>query len=274
MTEKQCALLEEWLGPYSVIADYSWPLQDTTVLHVSTAAGQFAVKASATSHHIRREIAAHAHGMPGPQGSFPVLRHASPDAGILVTEFLPGKLVEGTPAEHAPEMYRQAGALLAALHRPLAESTEYAKKLRYTTELLLKKGRGLLDAGMLARAGAELAALPAVPVQLVTTHGDYQPRNWLQDGGRIKVIDFGRADARPWVHDLVRLSHQQFLGSAALEDAFYEGYGRRIGPAEDTIWRLENLNQAIGTIVWAHGIGDFAFRDSGVAMLERVLADP
>lgn len=274
MTEKQHALLEEWLGPYAVLEDHSWPLQDTTVLRVSAAGGQFIVKASTTSHHIRREIAAHAHGMPAPQGSFPVLRHASAEAGVLVTEFMAGGPVEGTAAEHAPDTYRQAGALLAALHRPLAESTEYAKKLRYTTELLLKKGRGLLDAGTLARAGEELDALPAVPVRLVTTHGDYQPRNWLQEKGHIKVIDFGRADARPWVHDLVRLSHNQFVGGPALEDAFYEGFGRRIGMAEHSIWRLENLNQAIGTVVWAHGIGDYAFRDSGVAMLERVLADP
>lgn len=43
------------------------------------------------------------------------------------------------------------------------------------------------------------------------------------DGGKIKVIDFGRADARPWVHDLVRLTHQQFLGRPALAEAFYSG---------------------------------------------------
>ncbi len=102
--------------------------------------------------------------------------------------------------------------------------------------------------------------------------GPFQPRNWLQGEGRIKVIDFGRADARPWVHDLVRLSHKQFVGSPHLADAFHGGLGRHIGPAEDSIWQLENLNQAIGTVVWAHGIGDYAFRDFGVAMLERVLA--
>jgi Ser/Thr protein kinase RdoA (MazF antagonist) len=272
ITERQRALLHEWLGPYSVIADQSWPLQDTTVLHVAAADGSFIVKASTTSHHIRREIAAHHLGMPAPEDSFPVLRHASADAGILVTAFLPGTLVEGTPAEDDPETYRQAGGLLARLHRPAGTSTGYAKKLSYTTALLMKKGRDLLGGGALEQVERRLDALSPGPVHLVTTHGDYQPRNWLQDGGRIKVIDFGRADSRPWVHDLVRLSHQQFLRNPALEEAFYEGYGRRPGPAEADIWQLENLNQAIGTVVWAHGIGDHGFSRAGVEMLEQVLA--
>lgn len=272
ITEKQRALLEEWLGPYSVITDHSWPLQDTTVLHVSTAEGSFIVKASTTSHHIRREIAAHGLGMPEPEDRFPVLRHASADAGILVTAFLPGTLLEGTPAENDPETYRQAGGLLARLHRPAGTSTEYAKKLNYTTTLLLKKGRGLLDPGTLEHLGKRLEALSPGPVQLVTTHGDYQPRNWLREGGRIKVIDFGRADVRPWVHDLVRLSHQQLLRAPALEEAFYEGYGKRPGPADADTWQLENLNLSLGTVVWAHGIGDYAFSQAGVEMVERVLA--
>jgi len=272
ITEEQHSLLSQWLGPYSVLKDHSWPLQDTAVLHVSSADGSFIVKASTTSHHIRREIAAHSLGMPGPKGSFPTLRHASADAGILVTEFLPGAPVEGTPAEDDPGTYHQAGVLLARLHRPVTVSTEYAKKLSYTTTLLMKKGRGLLDAGTLEHLGKRLAALSPGPVHLVTTHGDYQPRNWLQENSRIKVIDFGRADARPWVHDLVRLSHQQFLGRPALADAFMAGLKNRIEESESDIWQLENLNQAMGTVVWGHGIGDYAFSQAGVEMVQRILA--
>ncbi|ADX74348.1 hypothetical protein Asphe3_32400 [Pseudarthrobacter phenanthrenivorans Sphe3] len=111
-------------------------------------------------------------------------------------------------------------------------------------------------------------------MQLVTTHGDYQPRNWLEDDGEVKVIDFGRADARPWVHDVVRLAHQQFLGRPALEEAFYAGLERRITRPETGIWHLENLNQALGTVVWAHRIGDAAFQQSGVERVERIVAMP
>ena len=42
-------------------------------------------------------------------------------------------------------------------------------------------------------------------------------------------------------------------------------------PEEAGVWRLENLNQAVGTVVWAHQVGDQAFEQQGVLMLERVL---
>ncbi|WP_181365222.1 hypothetical protein [Arthrobacter sp. HMWF013] len=48
--------------------------------------------------------------------------------------------------------------------------------------------------------------------------------------------------------------------------------GRIVGPAEADLWRLENLNQAVGTVVWAHQIGDAAFEESGRGMVGRVLS--
>lgn len=256
-----------------VVKDYSWPLQDTSVLHVSTpGGGSFIVKASTTSHHIRREIAALSSGLPGLDGRASVLKHAAPEAGLLVTGFLAGSPVEGSAAEHDPETYRQAGALLAVLHRPAGTSADYAKKLSYQTQLLIRSAHGLLSEANLTKAARELARLEPEPVQLVTTHGDFQPRNWLHDHGLIKVIDFGRADARPWMHDLVRLTHQQFLGQPGLEEAFYSGLGKRVVRSEADIWQLENLNQALGTVVWAHKIGDAAFEQSGVQRVDRILA--
>lgn len=273
VTDEQNRLLRSWLGPFKVVKDCSWPLQDTSVLHVSTPdGGDFIVKASTTSHHLRREIAALAPGLPGLHGRAPVLRQASVKAGILVTEFLPGTSVEGSPAEYGPDTYRQAGVLLAKLHRPAGTSADYMKKLAYQTQLLIRSAEGLLAPGVRARAEQELAGLTPAPVKLVTTHGDYQPRNWLVDEGRIKVIDFGRADARPWIHDLVRLTHQQFLGRPALAEAFYSGLGKDLNSSEAGVWQLENLNQALGTVVWAHKIGDAAFEQSGVLMVERILA--
>lgn len=273
--DEQRQLLESWLGAFSVVRDYSWPLQDTTVLHIVAPPGEeFIVKASITSHHIRREIAAHKLGFPTLTGRVPVLRHASVEAGILVTEFLPGTLVEGNPAEDDPETYRQAGELLQKIHRPAGGSAHYAKALVTKTRLWMDRAHGLVPGGRLGRLARELEELKPGAVQLVLTHGDYQPRNWLQENGRVKVIDFGRAEARPWVHDLVRLNHQQFVGRPELEAAFYDGLGRTVGPGEADIWRLENLNQAIGTMVWAHQVGDTAFEQVGRDMMERVLSGP
>jgi aminoglycoside phosphotransferase (APT) family kinase protein len=275
ITVEQSRLLTCWLGSFSVVRDYSWPLQDTTVLHVRAPSGEeFIIKASATSHHIRREIAAHGVGFNGLKGRVPVLRHASEEAGILVTEFLPGTLVEGKPAEDDLETYRQAGELLQKIHRPAGTSAHYAKALVTKTRSWMDCAHGLLPEGQLDRLARELEALDPGAVQLVVTHGDYQPRNWLQEKGRVKVIDFGRADARPWVHDLVRLSHQQFVGRPELAAAFYDGLGKTVGPGEADMWRLENLNQAIGTVVWAHQVGNTSFEEAGRLMVARVLSAP
>ncbi|WP_427018055.1 phosphotransferase [Pseudarthrobacter sp. P1] len=217
MTEEQNSLLNSWLGDFAIVHDHSWPLQDTTVLHVWTADGRdFIVKASTTSHHVRREITAYTMGFNGLSDGVPVLVHASREARILVTQFLPGTLVEGAAAEADPETYRQAGALLGKIHQPAGVSSDYAKALAAKTRSAINRAYGLVPESHRIRLAEELGVLNPGPVQLVTTHGDYQPRNWLQEDGRIKVIDFGRADARPWVHDLVRLTHQQFLRPGSL----------------------------------------------------------
>ncbi|MFE4196325.1 phosphotransferase [Paenarthrobacter sp. NPDC056912] len=273
ITQKQTGLLTSWLGPFTVVHDHSWPLQDTTVLQLSTRDdAQYIVKASLTSHHIRREIAAYSRGLPGLEGRVPVLKHASAEAGLLVTAYLPGSPVAGTPAESEPETYRQAGALLAALHSPVAVSSDYPAALARKTRAWIQRAQGLLPEDQLARLSEGVTDHHLGPVQLVTTHGDYQPRNWLRDGEEVRIIDFGRAELRPWVHDLVRLSHQQLLAAPRLQAAFFEGLGRTVsqGP-EGELWRLENINQAVGTVVWAHQTGDSVFEQQGVRMVERVL---
>jgi len=274
ISEEQQRLLSSWLGPFEVISDHSWPMQDTTVLQLGTPdGGRYIVKASQTSHHIRREIAAYSRGMPGLEGRVPVLLHAAADARLLVTRFLPGSLVAGSNAEQDPETYRQAGSILAALHQPAGISHSYVRALKTRTGSIIKRAVSLLPRQTLEQLTVALDGVVPGPAELVTTHGDYQPRNWLTDDGEVKVIDFGRADRRPWVHDLVRLNHQQFLGNPTLSEAFYEGLGRTVESGQDRqLLRLENLNQAVGTVVWAHDVGDPVFERQGVEMVDRVLS--
>lgn len=273
ITELQQSLLLTWLGGFTVVQDHSWPLQDTTVLQVAAPDGQeYIVKASTTSHHIRREIAAYSRGLPGLHGRVPTLKHASPEAGLLVTGYLPGTLVAGTSSESDPRTYREAGMLLSRMHLPAGTSRSYAKALAARTGSLIERAHSLLPEETQRRLQEVLESLEPGPATLVTTHGDYQPRNWLDDDGVIKVIDFGRAELRPWVHDLVRLSHQQLLAQPTLAAAFHEGLGRVVTSEEDHhLWTLENLNQSVGTVVWAHHVGDAVFERQGVEMVTRVL---
>src|SRR5699024_4876284 len=98
---------------------------------------------------------------------------------------------------------------------------------------------------------------PTGPATVVPTHGDYHPRNWLIDGGRVVVIDFGRAGLRPAETDLARLAVQQFGTDPALEAAFLDGYGAE--PRDAAGWRYVLLTEAIATAVWAHQMGDERF---------------
>ena len=273
ITELQQSLLLSWLGDFTVMQDHSWPLQDTTVLQVAAPDGhEYIVKASITSHHIRREIAAYSRGLPGLHGRVPTLKHASPEAGLLVTGYLPGTLVAGTSSESDPRTYREAGVLLSRIHLPAGISRSYSSALAARTGSLIQRAHGLLPGETHSRLQEALDSLEPGPAALVTTHGDYQPRNWLDDDGLIKVIDFGRAELRPWVHDLVRLSHQQLLAQPMLAAAFHEGLGRVVTTQEEHhLWTMENLNQSVGTVVWAHDVGDAVFERQGVEMVTRVL---
>ena len=295
LSSRQRSLLDAWFGVWDVEEDMSWGIQGITVLRIGTRQGPVVVKASETSHHIQREARAHrqmtAALLARTPPRTPRLLHADTGAGILACTWLEGRLVEGGPHERRPELFRQAGELLELLHAPREHASGYDAAVLNKVGDFLERARGLAPADQL-RTVAEIArAHRPVPRVLVATHGDFQPRNWIEDGawdagaGLLHIIDWGRAGYRPWVTDLVRLEHSWFADDggthdggihdgAALRAAFYAGYGR--DPADDAAedagaWRLDNLLQSLGTIVWAHDVGDAAFEDEGRRMLGRVV---
>jgi aminoglycoside phosphotransferase (APT) family kinase protein len=270
LTDAQRGLLDEWLGPWQLVEDMSWQLQGITVLRLRTAAGEVVAKASGTGHHIMREIRAYRQMAAPLAGRTPELLHADAAEGILVATYLPGRLVEGGPGERDPELFRQAGQLLALLHRPRQRNNGYDGAVLHKIEDFAARAAGLVPAAELAAVRQLASAHRPAPRLLYATHGDYQPRNWLVHGGRLAVIDYGRAGYRPWVTDLVRLEHSWFDGDGGLRDAFYAGYGR-LPEEEPDAWLLDNLLQSLGTVVWAHDVGDAAFEAEGRRMVARVL---
>ncbi|WP_226353717.1 hypothetical protein [Pseudonocardia sp. ICBG601] len=124
---RQAALLESRLPGHEVVADHGWGLVGTTVLRVRHDGADLIVKAGDDADtHIARELRAHREWLAPlvARGRAPELRHADADAKLLVTRYLPGTLVQDTPAEHEPSTYRGAGELLALLHeRPAVVAT-------------------------------------------------------------------------------------------------------------------------------------------------------
>ena len=272
----QRARVEAWFpGGHEVVADLSWGLVETVVLHLRTHCGDVLLKAAgAGDGHLRREVAGY-RGFVGPwvaRGLAPRLLHADVGARVLATTLLPGRLATATASADDPAVHRQAGAALALLHDQGGRVDELfeARQVARCQELLAGRHRIASDA--VGRLEAWLDAYPAPPTTLVPTHGVFSPRNWLvDDAGVLRVIDLGRFDHRPRSTDLCRLHARHWPSRPDLHAAFVEGYGD--DPTRDAVWVSQRVREAVGTAVWAHRVGDEAFEAEGHAMIARLLDD-
>ncbi len=273
ISARQRALLSGWLPGARVVRDHSWGLVARTVLEVEHHGTTYVVKAGGPDdHHMVRELRAHLEWLSPwtSRGRAPALLHHDEEALLVVTRFLPGQLVEGSPAADDPDAYRQAGILLALLHdQPgLVDERYEARENQKMIGWLDREHR--IERGTVRRLRAEIAAWPAPPATLVPTHGDWQPRNWLHHDEMVSVIDFGRADLRPAYTDLARLAAQDFRRDPALERAFLDGYDA--DPREPAAWHRQQVREAIGTAVWAHSVGDERFEAQGHRMIAEALS--
>ena len=272
LSPRQRELLDRWLPGAVVEQDHSWGQMERAVLQLVHGDHRYVVKAGGeTDHHMDREIHAHLHWS-GPwvrRGRAPVLLHYAPDARIVVTTYLPGRLVLGSPYADDPDVYLQAGELLAALHGQLSVLDDGYEDAANRRALAWLDGPHRIAAAVEEQLRAEIGSWPAPATTLVPTHGDWQPRNWLVDAGVVSAIDLGRAQLRPPTTDLARLASQDFLRDPALEAAFLAGYGG--DPREPEAWHRDQVREAIGTACWAHQVGDEEFEAQGHRMVRAAL---
>jgi Ser/Thr protein kinase RdoA (MazF antagonist) len=274
LDDHQIAFVLRTLPDAVVLADDSWGLLDTRVLHVRAGVDSFTVKASGpTNAHFPRELDAHrtATAALRANGDTGALVAAHEQHRVLVLERVPGHLALGTADEHDPEVHRQAGIVLRRLHDhgtrhdPTFLLHEQAKALR----ALDAPHRISHDVVARIRAALEMLPTDHADELLVPTHGDFHPRNWIVDDGRLRVIDFGRFGWRPASFDLTRLAVLHWQHDPALEAAFFDGYGN--DPRESDAWRWLQLREAVGTATWAYAVGDEGFEAQGHDMLRRAL---
>ncbi|ROS37172.1 aminoglycoside phosphotransferase family protein [Curtobacterium sp. PhB78] len=283
LDDHQMAFVLRTLPDAVFVADDSWGLLDTRVLHVVDGDDSYTVKASGQDNtHFPRELDAHRTVTDDlcAAGDTGALVAADEQHRVLVLERVPGHLALGTPDEHAPDVHRQAGAVLRRLHDhgtrhdPTFLLHEQAKALRALD------APHRISADVVARTRAALEMLPTdhPDEPLVPTHGDFHPRNWIVDDegdghghghGRLRVIDFGRFGWRPAAFDLTRLAVLHWQDDPALEAAFFDGYGD--DPRESDAWRWLQLREAVGTATWAYAVGDEGFEAQGHDMLRRAL---
>ncbi|GAA0956436.1 hypothetical protein GCM10009554_65910 [Kribbella koreensis] len=271
LDQRQRDLLAEWLPRAEVVKDLSWGLVGTTVLELLQDGDRYIAKAGdAADGNIATEIEAHRTWLKPwtAHNRAPELVHSDEQAKLLVTRYLPGHLVEGTDHEHNPETYRQAGELLAQLHGQSAVTDDFeAGENEKALAWLSRPHRIAPD--VVDRLRTLITSWPAPTTELVPTHGDWQPRNWLIHDGTVSVIDFGRAALRPAYTDFGRLAAQQFRTNPPLEQAFLSGYGP--DPRDPDSWHRQRVREAIGTTAWAHQVGAAPYEQQGLRMLTEVL---
>lgn len=271
---QQRRLVTRWLPGAIVEEDHSWGLVETTVLQLTHAGSRLIVKAGAENdHHIEREIRAHLNWLDPwtSMGRASVLKHFDAEAKLLVTSWLPGRLVLGTTHADDADTYRQAGQLLALLHAQTAVTDDAYETRENRRSLAWLSGPHRIAADVEEQLRVEIASWPAPAETLVPTHGDWQPRNWLIHEGVVRIIDFGRAAMRPAISDFARLAAQDFRRVPALEAAFLDGYGA--DPREASAWHRNRVREAIGTAAWAHQVGDETFEAQGHRMISEALSD-
>ncbi len=271
---RQRALLDQWLPGASVEKDHSWGLVETTVLEVLHEGSRFIVKAGGgDDHHIERELYAHFHWLLPwtSRGRAPALEHGDAEAKLLVTTYLPGRLVLGSDRGDDPSAYRQAGELLALFHAQAGVTDDHYEMRENEKALAWLSGPHRITPSVVALLRAQISAWPTPPATLTPTHGDWQPRNWLIRDGIVSVIDFGRAAMRPALTDFARLAAQDFRRDPNLEAAFLDGYGP--DPRIPDTWYRTRVREAIGTACWAHRVGSESFEAQGHQMIAEVLSE-
>lgn len=232
------AWAEEAVGSAVTAADRSGPVNTSLVLELVDAKGDhWFLKHPRDAERFRRELHAYEKTLASFGDRVPRLVGSNDSYRCLLLAAVPGQIVRGTDAASEPDVHRQAGTLLAKLHRSEwpTPSPEMGAKLAKQRAHVLERAKPVLDQAEYRYLRHATNALTRDPApKIVPCHRDFYPNNWLIDqDGTVRLIDFGRAAPDLVARDLVLLVAGRDWGKQfELREAFFEGYGRRLDDDE------------------------------------------
>ncbi len=201
-------------------------------------------------------------------GVGPELVFALPDAAVLVTRFIDGRTLEAADVREPATLGRVVEAL-GRVHRGPSIPGRFSpfRTVETYRDLALAHEVALPPAfpEWLDLAGRIEAALPAGPI--APCHNDLLPANFIDDGARIRILDWEYAAMGEAFFDLGNLAANSELGPAD-ERRLLELYGEDPTPralARLGLMRLvSDLREAMWGLVQI-GISRLAFDFAGYA---------
>ena len=272
------------LGPCELLEDASWQQRRSVVLRLrDTAGADWFLKCHRDRDRFDAELLAYRTWVAALQRTAPRLHAFDESLQAMILSALPGQpaswpaLRPGLPrSEPISEraVHRAAGTILRRLHNghPAVPWPGFAAAKIEQFNDLRPELVALLTPRQLDAARTEIARLTDIPAPVqVPCHRDYTPRNWLVDGDAVYVFDFEWSGPDAWVADLARLHLGIWPTRPDLQEAFLQGYGRRLGPAD----RVALRGCAVLTGVWlvskAHETGQPLFEDACRGALLRLI---
>jgi Ser/Thr protein kinase RdoA (MazF antagonist) len=231
----------------------------------------------------RAELTAYRKWVAALGGAAPRLHAADDSLQVMILSAVPGEAaawpateVTGPAADRSAErsVQRGAGRILRRLHdaQPALPWPDFAAAKIEQLDRLKSSAAALLTRRELDRAGAEIAALADVPAPAqVPCHHDYTPRNWLVRNGAVHVIDFEWCGLDARVADFARLHLGIWAGRKDLQEAFLDGYGQELSPADHEILHGCAVLTAVWLLVKARETQQPSFEEASRIALLRML---
>jgi hypothetical protein len=282
--DRLSAFGEQVLGPCELLADCSWGHRMSSVLRMRDAGDTiWFLKRHADQARYRAELTAYRDWVPALHDAAPRLRAYDDSLRAIILSAAPGEAaswpaseVSGPAADRSAErnVQREAGKILRRLHdaRLAGPWPEFAAVKIDQFDRLKTDAARLVEARALDRARSQISALADVPAPAqVPCHHDYTPRNWLVLDGALYVIDFEWCSLDAPVADLARLHMGIWANRPDLREAFLDGYGKELSPADHEILHGCAVLTAVWLLVKAHETRQPSFEEGSRESLLRLI---